>query len=80
MWILGIVAAVIVMVFAMVISKYGDTLLDSEQTFKVFVGGFFAVLLVAGVVMKFTLPGVQGEASIGSLKEAIVHPAFAFQE
>lgn len=80
MWILGLISAVIVLVFAMVISKYGDTLLDSEQTFKAFVGGFFAVLIVAGIVMKLTLPSVQGEASISSLKEAIVHPTFAFQE
>ena len=80
MWIIGIIAAVIVLVFALVLSKYEEALLDSDDTFKFFLGGFFVVFIAAGIVMKLTLPALQGPASIMSLKEAIIHPASAFQQ
>lgn len=80
MLIIGLIAAVIVFVYAFVIVQYGDALLDSDDTFKAFVGGFFALFFVAGIVMRFTMPAIEGSASISAIQEAVVHPTiFATQ-
>lgn len=81
MLIIGLITAAIVFIYAIIIVRYNDALLDSDDTFKVFVGGFFAMFVIAGIVMKFTIPSVQGSADIGSIREAIVHPTlFATQQ
>lgn len=80
MWIIGMIAAIALLVFALVLSRYEEALFDSEHTFKFFLGSFFALLIVTGVFMKFTMPTVQGQSDIASIKEALIHPAAAFQQ
>ncbi|HPF95521.1 MAG: hypothetical protein KC582_03650 [Candidatus Magasanikbacteria bacterium] len=74
----GFIAGIILLVYTLVITHYGDALLDSDETFKFFVSGFFLLLIVTGVIMKFTIPGIEGEADILSLNQLITHPEMLF--
>lgn len=80
MWIIGAVAAIILLVFTLVLNKYEEALFDSDDTFKFFLGSFFVLFFVTGIFMKFTMPSVQGTSNIASIKEAIIHPVAAFQQ
>ena len=74
----GLIAGGILLLYTLIIVRFGDTLFDTDETFKFFVTGFFLLLIITGVVMKFTIPSVQGPADITSLGQIVIDPSVFF--
>ena len=72
----ALIIAIVLQIFAYLLYKVGQEVLEDDTHFKIAVGTFFVLFMVSGVALRFVLPS-PGASNVASIGDAITSSAFA---